>query len=178
MRNVTVARRYARALYQVSIEMNNLDDVLQSMANLSMAFSSSADLKRLLLNPLLKVELKQRLMSAVTSNKLTLRFVSLLARRKRLDLLPVIQEQLLDLGDESKGLRRALIKTAMPLSDVQKRTIETDLAYRLGGRILGQFDVAKDLIGGVWVKMGDKVLDATIKGRIENFRHALIHSSN
>ncbi|MCG3204551.1 MAG: ATP synthase subunit delta [Elusimicrobia bacterium] len=178
MRNVTVARRYAKAVYQVAVETSELEDVLQALGNLSQAYGSSADFKRLLLNPLVKVELKQRLIRAVTSNKLTLRFTELLAERKRLDLLPVIHEQLLGLGDAEKGLHRALIKTAIPLNPAQKKEVEASLASRLGGKVLGQFEVTKDLIGGVWVKMGDKVLDASIKGRIENFRQALIHSAN
>lgn len=178
MRNVTVARRYARALYQVAVETRTLDDVLHAMTNLTHAYAMTPELKRLLLNPLVKLDLKQKLVKSVTSNKLALRFAALLSRRKRMDLLPVIQEQLVALADESKGIHRALVKTSMPLTDVQKRGIESELAHRLGGKILGQFEVAKDLLGGVWVKMGDKVLDASVKGRIETFRHALLHSAN
>ncbi len=178
MRNVTVSRRYARALYQLAVETKSLDDVLQAIANVAHAYASSDDFKRIALNPLVKAEIKQKLMSSVTSNKLVLKFTDLLVRRKRVDLLPIIHEQFVAMADEMHGLHRALVKTAMPLTDAQKRTIESDLAQRLGGKILGQFEVAKDLIGGVWVKMGDKVLDASIKGRIETFRHQLMHSTN
>lgn len=178
MRNVTVARRYARALYQLSLETKVLDDVMQSMTNLLHAVQSSAEMKSMMTNPLVKIELKQKLIASVTSNKLVLKFTELLARRKRMDLLDVIFEQLTALADESHGVHRALIKTPLPLSDAQKRTVETDLAKRLGGTVLGHFEVAKDLIGGVWIKMGDKVLDASLKGRIETFRHSLLNSTN
>ncbi len=178
MRNVTVARRYARALYQLSLETKSLDDVLQGMNNVAFAFQSSADFKRMLLNPLVKIDVKQKLIAAVTSNKLVLKFTELLARRKRMELLEAIHEQFASLGDEAHGIRRALVKTPMPLSDDQKRLVETDIAKRMGGTVLGKFEVAKDLIGGVWIKMGDKVLDASVKGRIETFRHSLMHSTN
>jgi F-type H+-transporting ATPase subunit delta len=178
MRNVTVARRYARALYQLARDGKNLDDVQQGMNNLAFALQSSAPFRRMLVNPLIKLEVKHKLIASVTSNKLVLKFTDLLARRKRADLLAAIHEQFSTLVDASQGLHRALVKTAAPLSDDQKRVVETDIAKRMGGKVLGQFEVAKDLIGGVWIKMGDKVLDASIKGRIETFRHSLLHSTN
>lgn len=178
MRNVTVARRYARALYQLSIEQESLVDVLQGMSNLTQAVEHTPELRRMLLNPLLKPEIKQKLVAMVTSNKLVLKFTQLLAKRKRLDLLATVHEALLELGDAVSGIHRAIVKTALPLTDTQKLTIELELAKRMGGKILGHFEVAKDLIGGVWIKMGDKVLDATIKGRIDTFRQALRYSTN
>lgn len=178
MRNVTVARRYAKALYEVAAETTSLDDVLNAMNNVAHAYASTPELRRLLLNPLVKLELKHKLVKSVTSNKTVLRFVDLLAKRKRLDLIPAVNDRLTAMADEAKGLHRALVRTASPLTDVQKRHIEGDLAHRFGGKILGHFEVAKDLIGGVWIQMGDKVLDASIKGRIETFRHTLLHSAN
>lgn len=178
MRNVTVAKRYARALYEVALQAKSVDDMLLAMSNVAHAYHSSMDLQRLMLNPLIKIEIKEKLAKSITSNKLVLKFLNLLAKRKRLDLLPTIYEQVTSLGDAAHGVHRALVKTALPLTDTQKRHVEEDLAKRVGGTMIGQFEVAKDLIGGVWVKMGDKVLDATIKGRIENFRHALMHSAN
>ncbi len=178
MRNVTVARRYARALYQIAQETKSVDDILNAMNNVAHAYQATPQFQRLLLNPLVKLELKEKLVKSITSNKVVLKFANLLARRKRLDLIPTINEQLTAMGDTAKGLHRAVVRTAAPLTDIQKRSIEGDLAHRFGGKILGHFEVAKDLLGGVWVQMGDKVLDASIRGRIETFRHALLHSAN
>jgi F-type H+-transporting ATPase subunit delta len=178
MRNTTVARRYARALYQLAAENKNVDEVLQSLSNVCQAIQTAPEMKRLLLNPLIKPEIKQKLIGSISSNKLIGKFTGLLDRRKRLDLLPTIFELVTEMSDESLGVHRAVIKTAVPLSESQKKTVETDLAKRVGGKILGRFEVSKDLIGGIWVKMGDKVLDASLKGRIQDFRHALLNSAN
>ncbi len=178
MKNTTLARRYAKALYAVASDINTLDDVAQGLNNLSLAIKTLPEFGRLLANPLVKVEAKQGLIKTVTSNKLILRLIALLSKRKRLSMLPWIYDEFLSLSDLAKGIHRAVIKMAIPLEDAQKRAVEAALAKSLGGHVLGQYEIAKNLLGGIWVKLSDRVLDATIKGKIDNFRHTLMHSVN
>lgn len=178
MKDVTAARRYAKALYDLAEKSGSLDDVMQAMSNIKIAIQSSPELKRVLINPLITAEEKRVLVKTITSNKLILRFVDLLARRGRLELLSVIHDQLLELSDRAKGIHRVLVKTAIALTEAQKRLVESQLADRFGGRVIGHFQQAKEMIGGVWVKLGDKVLDATLRGRIDDLKHALANSAN
>ena len=178
MRNDTVARRYARALFELAVENRSLADTLQALSNLRLAMASEPRLSRAILNPLVKSEAKQRLFAAITSNKLALKFLALLDKRKRLDLLSVIHEHLQQLNDRHEGITRPLVRTALPLTDEQRRAVEKQLAASLGGKVLGRFEVSADLIGGTWVQIGDKVLDATVRGRLQNFRAQLLHSNN
>lgn len=178
MKNLTVARRYARALYELASESKSLADVLQGMSNIRLALGSAAELRPLLMNPMVRLEDKQKLISSVTSNKLILKFIDLLARRKRLDLIETVHDLLSDMGDAAQGVSRALVKSAVPLTDAQKRDVETGLAKTTGGSVIGSYEIDADLLGGVWVKMGDKVLDASLRGRLESMRHALINSAN
>jgi len=178
MKNLTVARRYARALFELATESKSLSDVLQGMSNIRIALGTAAELRPLLMNPMVRSEDKQKLISAVTSNKLILKFVDLLARRKRLDLIETVHDLLNDMGDAAQGVSRALIKSATPLTDAQKRDVEAGLAKTTGGSVIGSFAIDTNLLGGVWVKMGDKVLDASLRGRLESMRHALVNSAN
>ncbi len=178
MKNISVARRYARALYQLANQTHTSDDVLRGLSNIAHAVQETPALDRFLNNPLVKLEEKQELVGKITTNKLILKFIFLLGRRKRLDLLTLIYKEFQALSDEQSGLNRILVRTPSLLSDSQKKLIETDLAHRFGGKVLGQFEVAKELLGGIWIKMGDKVLDATLKGKMDDLRHALIHSIN
>lgn len=178
MRNLNVARRYAKALFEFAVQTKTLDDVLLGMQNIATALKDEPRLGKLLFNPVLTPEEKQKLIKCITSNKLILKFVMLLTKRKRLDLFNDVYEHLLFLSDQIHGIHRVLVKTAAALSEVHRKMVEKELAQKFGGKILGQFEVAKELIGGVWVKMGDKVLDVTLKGRIDDLRHALLHSTN
>ena len=178
MRNATVSRRYARALYALAQESKSLSDVLVGLGNIKLALEMTPELRQIFFNPTIKPEIKKKLILTVTSNKLVVKFMEVLARRKRLDLVSSIHEILSDLSDQSQHIVRPLIKTAVPLSDDQKRSVEVQLAKALGGTVVGKFDVSKELIGGMWVKLGDKVLEASLRGRLNNFRHAMLHSMN
>jgi F-type H+-transporting ATPase subunit delta len=178
MKNLTVARRYAKAIFDLATEAKSVDDVLTGMSNIRHALKDAPDLRPVLMNPMVRPEDKRKLMSSVTSNKLILKLVDLLARRKRLDLLETIHDVLSDLADAAKGIRRALVKSAQPLSDQQKRDVEAGLARNIGGSVVGKFDVDAGLLGGIWIQVKDKVLDASLRGRLESMRHALLHSAN
>jgi F-type H+-transporting ATPase subunit delta len=121
---------------------------------------------------------KVGVVKSITSNKLALRLVGLLAERKRLDLVDLIYDLVLAFSDADSGIKRIVVKTAFPLPESRKREIEQELAGPLGGRVVGRFEVAKELIGGMWLKMSDKVLDASLKGRVEDLRFTLSHSRN
>lgn len=178
MKNVVVARRYAKALYELAQQNKEIDDVLRGFGNLVLTYKTLPDLERFMQNPLHKPEQKSDVVKTITSNKLVLKLIELLARRKRLDLLLTVYDELLSLSDVDKGIHRVLVKTATALTEIQKKTVETDLAKKLGGVVFGQFDIAQDLLGGIWIKMGDKVLDATLRGKIEDLRFALTNSLN
>lgn len=178
MKNLSVARRYARALYQLATHSRTAEDVERGLGNLVHAVSETPALGRFLRSPLVGPEEKQEVAGKITSNKLVLKFVYLLARRKRLDLLSLIHNEVRSQIDAAEGISRILVRTPLTLSESQKKMIESDLAQRFGGKVLGQFEIAKELLGGIWIKMGDKVLDATLKGKMEDLRHTLAHSTN
>ena len=178
MKDAAVARRYAKALEELTNDSGGAPDVLQALSNLTLALREEPKLALLLMSPLVKAEKKESLIKAVSSNKLFLRLARMLIKRHRVTLVPVIFQELQSLLDVKQGLHRALIKTASPLSDKQKKDVESVLAKRLGGQVLGRFEVAADLIGGIWMQTGDRVLDATVRGKIDSFRRTLVHSAN
>src|SRR5258706_15709472 len=127
MKSLSTARRYARALYELAQESKTADEVLQGMGNVAMAISTIPSFEKILLNPLMKTEEKQDLVKKITSNKLILRFMALLAKRDRLDLLILIYDELRSMADEHLGIHRVFVKTPMVLTDAQKKTVEKEL---------------------------------------------------
>lgn len=178
MKNMTISKRYAKALYQVATETHVVDDVLLGLNNLHHAMQTAPELESALFNPLVKPEEKQAVVKAITSNKLILKFILMLAKRKRLELIHTIRHEFQVHADVDKGISRVLVKSAADLTDDQKKNIEKELSKKLGGMVIGKFEVAKELIGGIWIKLGDKVLDASVRGRFDDLKHHLIHSTN
>src|SRR6185295_9330633 len=101
MKNIAVARRYAKALFELASQNKTVDDVVQAMSNLNGAMETTPTLGKTLFNPLVKPEEKQAIVGKITSNKLVLKFIELLARRKRLVELPGIYEELRALSDRA-----------------------------------------------------------------------------
>lgn len=178
MKNVTIAKRYAQALYELARESRELDDVQRGMSNVVSVLKVSPAFAKALDNPLIKPEEKKELVKTITSNKLILRCVELLAQRKRLSLFETIADQITFLSDADLGINRVVIKTANTLTQPQMREIEQGLGKVLGGKVMGKFEMAVDLIGGLWVKAGDKVLDLSLRGRFDDLRRYLVHSAN
>ncbi len=178
MKNIIISRRYAKALFQLAADSKSLNDVLQALSNICEALKTSPELKKVLMNPLLKPDEIQSLVRVVTSNKLVLKSVQLLAKRKRLNLISSIFTDLTRLSDESTGTKRVIVKTPHDISDFDKRLIEKHLAAFWGGNVIGDFKVARDMVGGIWMQMGDKVMDLTLKRRFEDLRQYLINSGN
>jgi F-type H+-transporting ATPase subunit delta len=178
MKNLTIAKRYAQALYELAREERTLDDVQRGMSNVVSVLKISPAFAKALENPLIKPFEKAELVKTITSNKLILRFVELLAERKRLSLFETIADQLSLLADAELGIQRVIVKTAEALNEPQMREVERNLASVFGGKVMGKFEMAADLLGGLWVKAGDKVLDMTVRGRFEDMRQHLSHSVN
>lgn len=178
MRQGTIARRYAKALYEIAVETKGMDDLLQSLSNLKDALHQVPLLQKAFQNPLIVPAEKEAVVKSITSNKLTLRLVRLLAEKKRLDILTLVCDQLQTLADIDGGITRIVVRTAFALSEDQKRSIEKNLASSWGGKVVGSFAVAKELLGGIWMRVGDKVLDASLQGRIEDLRASFANSLN
>ncbi|MFN0116788.1 MAG: ATP synthase F1 subunit delta [Elusimicrobiota bacterium] len=178
MRNPTVSKRYAKALFELATINKALDDVLLGFGNLVFSIKESKDFAKILANPLVKTDDKIKLVVSITSNKMVMKLVEILSKRHRLVLLMEIYEQLKKITDDSNGIHHAFIKSAVTLSGDEKVRVEQKLKEVFGGKVVGQFHVDQELIGGIWIESAGKVLDATVKGRIDTFRHALLHSAN
>lgn len=171
-------KRYARALLDLAGKEKTIEDVLQALGNLVHAIQNVPELNEIFNNPLVPPEQKKNLASSVTSNKLVLRFVTLLARRKRLHLLPEIEMEMRLMRDKSEGLINALIKTPIPLNESEKREVESRLSLWKGEKIKSRFVTDPELIGGILIRMGDQLLDLTVRGRLDNIQKILLYSSN
>ena len=178
MTDFRVARRYARALFDVAREVHAVTDVSRGLGNLAFALREVPDAQRVLVDPRVPVERKLEMARSVTTNALVLRFAGLLARRRRFHLLGLIHEEFQTLSDAAEGISRVRVRSAAELTAAQKALLEKGLAGLLGNRIVGTYEIAKELIGGVWIRMGGKVLDASLQRGIQDLRHTFAGSSN
>jgi F-type H+-transporting ATPase subunit delta len=172
-----VAERYAMALFELAQEERAVETVERDFAGLKAAVAESADLARLVRAPVFSREEQQKGMDAVLRRMeaapLTVRFVLLLAAKRRLfTLLDVIKAYEI-LVARLRGEVRAEVTSARPLSDTEVSELRAVLKSRLGREARLDAKVDPSLLGGLVVKVGSRMIDSSLRTKLDGLRVAL-----
>lgn len=172
-----IARRYAKALIQIAVDQKLVEEYYDELAGFSLALEISPEAERMLIDPGVRIEVKREVVKELVArlgiSKTIGDFILLLLDKKRLDVLSQIAENYRSFADETAGILRSTITSALPLQDAQVNEIRSTLEQRTGKTII--LDVATDpsLIGGVVTRIGDKVLDGSIKTQLAKIQDIL-----
>ena len=161
-----LAGRYAKALFLASVEKG---EQARLQADLALAHRLLADWLPLLRHPQVTTIDKKKALRELLSGKLralTFSFLELLIDKKRFDLLPLAAVIVVRLVSDKNKTAKALVRTARPLSAEAQRKL-TDKLQVFSGRNI-ELDVKEDpeIIGGLIVRLGDWVLDSSIRGQL------------
>ena len=99
--------------------------------------------------------------------------IGLLVRRGRIEQLPRVAEEFRRLDDQRQGIVHATATSALPLNDTEIRALTARLEQMTGGRVALQTDVDESLLGGLVVRVGSRLIDASVRGRLERLRNQL-----
>lgn len=173
-----VSRRYARALLEIGEAGHNLDALVEEMSRVAGAFETSTELRAVADNPNVPLAAKKAVLGEVC-DKLSLaptarHTVMLLGDRRRLRLLPEIATLLREMNDAKKGLVRVEVTVAAPLSEGFYGRLQTTLEKLTNKRVMLDKKQDPALIGGVVLRIGDMVLDSSLKTRLEGLKNALL----
>lgn len=177
MLNQAVARRYARALFDLAEEKGVIDQVDQEFALVVDTVRENPELQSVMEDLVIPPEVKQDLVRKLFSDKvlqLVMNFLLLTIQKRREVYLPKIYDEYSRLANEVRGIVEVEVLSAVPLADSTLKSLEASLATRLGKRVQCQAKVAPELIGGLVVRVGDEVLDGSVKTRLERMRERLL----
>ena len=173
MTGSVAARRYAKALFDLGLQNNaeTLDQWGGEVAGMAAMMAESRDLSRLFRDPVFTPEEKKRVIAALADklscSKPVRDFFFLLADKNRLEILPAIAAQYQALVDAEKGILRGEFISAAPLDEARQSAVLEQLAKKAGGHTLAlDFSVDKTLLGGMVLKVGDNVMDASLKTQL------------
>jgi len=173
----TVGGRYATALFELALEAGELDRVEADMAALGEALSASDDLAKLIRSPLYSREEQARAMAAVAEamglSGLTCNLLGLMAQKRRLFVLPETIRVFARLAAEHRGEVTAEVTAARALSETQREALARTLREAIGREVKLQLAVDEDLIGGLVVKVGSRMVDTSIRSRLAALRRAM-----
>jgi F-type H+-transporting ATPase subunit delta len=176
-----VAGRYARALLELGVEQGNLDAVVEQVSTLAAAWEENAELRNAIENPLVAHETKKAIIGAlidrISASATTRSAVLLLVDRRRAKALPYVAQTLRELADARKGLLRAEVTTAAPLSEAYYGRLQVQLEAMTGKRVVVDRRTDPSLIAGVVTRIGDRILDGSLRTRLQSLRDALMPPS-
>jgi F-type H+-transporting ATPase subunit delta len=166
---MSVARRYAKALFSLAADENSLEPVAGELERLA-ALVSDPTLAETVANPLLsagaRTAVARTLADQLQVGTTTRNFLGVLAAHQRLDQLAAIAAHYRRLLDAQLGQVRAHITSAVTLSDAQRTEIVSTFASLTGKRVLPTADVDAALLGGVIVEVEGKVYDGSLRTQL------------
>jgi F-type H+-transporting ATPase subunit delta len=171
----TIARPYAEAVFKLAKTSGTLP-AWSEMLQLLAAIATDEQIKVLIGNPKVPPRRLGELLLGICGDKLTdegRNFVLLLAENGRIEVLPEVSEMFEQLKTRHDGVLDAKVTSAFAMSDAQLKDLVADLEARFKRKIEAKVSIDPELIGGVKVEVGDEVLDASVRAKLEAMAVAL-----
>ncbi len=165
-----VSVRYARSILEIAKQENITDTVLEDFHTIMKMIKSSRELQNLIHSPVVQYWKKKKAFTEIFEpavSKLTMKFINLLAEKRREKLIPSIIIQYTNLYNVLNGRLPVEIFSAIELSDEIKNKIIEKMKEKTGKTVLTSFKVDPSLKGGLLVKVDDWVFDASVKNQLE-----------
>ncbi|MBX2990744.1 MAG: F0F1 ATP synthase subunit delta [Bacteroidetes bacterium] len=178
MKNTRVARRYAQALMMTADSPKAIDGIAADLERVKAAFDGSRELRLFIDSPIVSAEKKLAILRELFSSRVgttTMSFMDLLVEKQREGSLLEIIEQFNVLRDAKYGIINVDVASAVGISPQQEKHLSEKLEQYTKKKVRVRFSLDKALRGGLVVKIGDTVLDSSIKRQLELMREQFIH---
>jgi F-type H+-transporting ATPase subunit delta len=173
----SLAGRYATALFGLARDEQQIDAVTRSLDTIEAAMTDSADFKSLVTSPLIGRVEAGKAIRALTStlglDPITAKFLGVLADNGRLSELKPVIKMVRRLASDERGETAAEVTSAYPLNDEQVARLNSNLKARLGRDVAIDAKVDPSLLGGLVVRLGSQMIDASIKTKLNNLALAM-----
>ena len=171
------AKRYALAALEIAREQGTTNQWTDALAQIG-EFMSDPEVRRVLENTRVSQDPKQRLIDAALADlpALPLNLARLLVRKHRTGLAAEIASQFNQLVEAESGIQHARAVTAVPLSEAEQTALEQRLQAQTGHKVILDVDVDPALLGGLVVQIGDRLIDASTRARLEAMRESLVRA--
>lgn len=165
-----VSKRYAKALFAIGVEKGEIEAYGKDLAEMAGVLEVSPELLRVFANPVFSAEQKKKILNGlfakVKIGQMVQNFLMLLADKSRLGKLPEITLYFQTLLDEAQGVVRGDLVTAIELDDAKQRAIKKQLEKQFNKSLVLDYETDENILGGVVLKVGDKVLDASLRAQL------------
>lgn len=175
--NRRIAARYALALMELAEERQLVDKLAEDLRDVEATIHSSRELKIFLSSPIATPDQKLKILSELfgkRSLEITMRFMSLLVRKGRAEYLHSTVEEFLSMLDVKRNILRANIESASKMTEEEQMQLMAKLERMTGKRIRAEFNINPALRGGFVARVGDEMVDASLKHQLELLREQFL----
>ena len=180
MRDTTIARNYAEALLALARKAGDTAAWGNMLADVADAMERDPHLKHFLESPRVGVEQKNAILGRAFQDRmprLFVRYLQALVKNRRQMLIPVIAIAYRDLLDEAENRVHARVTLAQQPTEAETAAIAQQLGKVLGKTVVPHVSVNPAILGGVVVRVGDRVMDGSVRRRLATLRNKLVYGS-
>ena len=172
-----IAKRYARAFFEIAGSENRYEAYAQELSRFSAVLADNRNLGEFLSNPIFAQADKKAVVESVLEktgvSEYTANFLKLLVDKRRIDILPEIEGCYRELMDGALKKVRVTVKTAFPLTEDLAGRLQQGLEEMTGRAVEMTVHEEPGLLGGIVVRVGDKLYDGSIRAQLNNIRNLL-----
>ena len=173
----SLAGRYASALFDLALEQRQIDSVGKSLDTLRQALLDSKDFAELIASPLVSRDEARKAFATLAPelglDPITTNFLGVLARNGRKNELRAVIRDYRRIASDHRGEATAEVVTARPLNDDQLTALKNQLRSRAGREVNVDATVSPDILGGIVVKLGSQMIDASIRTKLNRLALAM-----
>jgi F-type H+-transporting ATPase subunit delta len=177
MREPTIAKNYAETLLELAQRSGDLRAWGEMLESIAEAMESDRRLRTFLESPRVSAQRKNEVMQKAYGGQLPrnfVRFLQALVTHRRQMLIPAIAHAYNDLVDHAEGRVHASVTVARPADDADRELIVGQLSRMLGKQVVPHFHVNASILGGLVVRVGDTVLDGSVRRRLATLRSRML----
>ncbi|MCL6519699.1 MAG: F0F1 ATP synthase subunit delta [Armatimonadetes bacterium] len=177
MKLTVLAKRYAAALFEAAKASDSIDLVESDLGLVTYSLESVSQLTEVLEQPLIPIEHKKEIVRDIFSGRvqeLTLNFLGLVIEKRRERILTEVEKEYVKLANDYRGIVLVQVTSALPLTSDEKSALRAKLEVFTGKQVELELHEDPTLIGGLVLRIGDTVIDGSVKGYLESLRNQML----
>lgn len=171
-----VSKTYSQALFEVALESNKFDEFIEEFKFIVSVCKEQPEFYEILKTPKINISEKKKMIDEIFQGKISqeiINFTKIILEKRRVKNLFSISKEFERMVYEHKGIVKAKAITTIPLGKREIDKLQKKLSDVTQKSVILENEIDKSLIGGVMIKLGDRVIDGTIKGKLEQLENSL-----
>lgn len=173
------AQRYGTALFELAVENNQVDEMLNEVMHLKDIISEETDFLELISNPKISMDDRKQVIENIFEGRISdyiIGLIDLVIKKNRQSLLLQIFEDFITKINEHKGVVIATVTVCEPLTQVQEEALTKRLETLTKKTISLQQEFDKSLVGGIVIRIGDRIMNYSVKGMLNAMSKEILNS--